>query len=252
MRRAATLRDGMVIGGAMADTQGDVDFDQEWEKQLLQAHVEFADNPEPRCPCVLLLDTSGSMKGDPLRALVDGLIAFRDELLKDSLAKRRVEIAIISFGGDVKVIQDFVTAENFPIPILQAGGLTPMGDAINKALDLLDARKRQFKANGVTYYRPWIFMITDGAPEGEPEQLVRQATQRLRGEETAKRVAFFGVGVQNANMAKLAEICQRPPLRLKGLRFVDQFVWLSRSMQQVANSKVGDQVALPPVDWGMV
>lgn len=219
---------------------------------LLEQGVEFADNPEPRCPCILLLDTSGSMTGAPIKALNDGLAAFRDELMQDSLARRRVEIAVVAFGGEVNVLQEFVTADNFTPPTLQALGLTPMGTGIQKALDLLEARKAIYKANGVAYYRPWVFMITDGAPEGEPEGTVELAAQRIKQDESAKKVAFFAVGVEGADMATLTAISSRPPLKLKGLHFVELFVWLSRSTQQVAKSKVGDQVALPPVEWGTV
>ena len=225
---------------------------EDWGEQLFEAGLEFADNPEPRCPCILLLDTSGSMKGERINALNDGLRTFRDEVSKDALAKRRVEVAILTFGGAVQVVQDFVTVEDFQPPVLQPGGLTPMGCAIQRALDLLDVRKGLYKTNGVAYYRPWVFLVTDGSPEGEPEEAICQAAQRVRTEEAAKRVAFFAVGVEGADMTKLAELSPRPPLRLRGLRFVDLFVWLSRSTQQVANSRVGDQVALPPVDWGSV
>jgi uncharacterized protein YegL len=237
----------------MTDTAGpDPEFDQQWAEQLLNVDVEFADNPEPRCPCVLLLDTSGSMRGEPITALSGGLATFRAEVQKDSLARRRVEIAIVTFGGAVQVVQNFVTVDSFQVPPLQAVGLTPMGTAILKGLDMVEARKAQYKNNGVAYYRPWVFLITDGSPEGEPEHLVRQAAQRIRAEETAKRIAFFAVGVEGADMQQLAALTIRPPLKLRGLRFVDLFVWLSRSTQQVANSRVGDQVGLPPVDWGSV
>jgi uncharacterized protein YegL len=230
----------------------DPEFEQQWAEQLLNVDVEFADNPEPRCPCVLLLDTSGSMRGEPIQALASGLATFREELLKDSLARRRVEVAIVTFGGVVQVVQDFATVDRFQVPALAAEGLTPMGTATLKGLDMVEARKRQYKANGVAYYRPWVFLITDGAPEGEPLHLIQQAAVRIRAEEVAKRVAFFAVGVEGADQAQLAALTTRPPLRLRGLRFVDLFVWLSRSTQQVANSRVGDQVALPPVDWGSV
>jgi uncharacterized protein YegL len=192
------------------------------------------------------------MRGEPIKALADGLAAFKDELLKDSLAKRRVEVAIITFGGAVQVAQDFVTVDHLRVPALAADGLTPMGTATLKALDMVEARKQQYKANAVAYYRPWLFLITDGAAEGEREDLVRQAAARIRAEETAKRIAFFAVAVEGADMTQLAALATRPPLKLRGLHFVELFVWLSRSTQQVANSRVGDQVALPPVDWGSV
>lgn len=214
--------------------------------------VEFADNPEPRCPCVLLLDTSGSMFGSPIRALNQGLATFREELMGDALAQRRVEIAIVTFGGEVKVVQDFVTVDNFTPPELVALGLTPMGTAIQQALELIENRKREYKANGVAYYRPWVFLITDGAPEGEDKTAIDRAAERIKADEAAKRVAFFAVAVEGADLDVLSSITVRPPLRLTGLKFVELFVWLSRSTQNVAKSKVGDQVALPPVDWGSV
>ncbi len=218
----------------------------------LDEAVEFAENPEPRCPCVLALDTSGSMRGAPIEALNKGLTAFRDDLQRDSLAARRVEVAVVTFDSEVKVIQDFVTVDQFQPPTLTAQGLTFMGSAIHKALDLIQARKATYRANGVAYYRPWVFMITDGEPQGEPDTVVQQASARVKSDEAAKRVAFFAVGVENANIAKLAEIVVRTPVKLIGLNFTEMFVWLSRSMEAVAQSKTDEQVALPPPGWGAV
>lgn len=214
--------------------------------------VEFAENPEPRCPCVLLLDTSGSMQGMPIDSLNQGLQTFKEELTKNSLAARRVEVAIVTFDSHVNVVQDFVTADQFNPPILTAQGLTTMGAGIHKALDLLQDRKAQYRSNGIAYYRPWVFMITDGEPQGEFEDVVEQAARRLHAEEASKRVAFFTVGVDNANMTRLSQIAVRTPLRLEGLNFVEMFVWLSASMSAVSHSKVEEQVALPPIGWGSV
>ena len=219
---------------------------------LLEDAVEFAENPEPRCPCVLLLDTSGSMNGPALQALNNGLQSFKNEIVKDSLASRRVEVAVISFNNEIAVEQDFVTADQFEPPILTARGMTHMGAAIHKALDMVQARKAQYRSNGVAYYRPWVFLITDGAPQGEPEDLVEQAAQRIKADEAAKRVAFFAVGVENADMDRLAKIVTRAPVKLTGLDFVEMFVWLSASMQKISQSNVEDQVALPPPGWGTV
>src|ERR1700680_3444214 len=104
-------------------------------------HVEFAENPDPRCPCVLLLDVSTSMQGDSIEALNEGLKAFQREVSGDIIAARRVEIAIVTFGSRAETGQDFVTVDQFTAPELRAGGQTHMGAGIETALNLLEQRK---------------------------------------------------------------------------------------------------------------
>ena len=223
------------------------------EAGRLELAVEFADNPEPRCPCVLLLDTSGSMKDAPIAALNEGLRAFQQDLIKDPLASRRVEVAVVTFDSVIKVVQEFVTADQFNPPTLVAQGTTHMGTGLSIAMDMIETRKAEYRANGVSYYRPWIFLITDGEPQGEQADVVEQAARRIKEDEEKKRVAVFAVGVEGANMAKLAQIVVRTPVKLIGLNFVEMFVWLSRSTQAVSNSQIDDQqVALPPPGWGTV
>lgn len=124
---------------------------------------DFASNPEPRCPCVLLLDVSGSMNGRPLDELNAGLATFRDELSADALAMKRVDVGIVTFGP-VKVETPFTSASTFYPPTLQSQGDTPMGAAILQALNMVEDRKRDYRANGISLFRPWVFLITDGAP----------------------------------------------------------------------------------------
>ena len=214
--------------------------------------IEFAENPEPRCPCILLLDTSGSMSGAPINALNQGIQTFKDALMQDTLASRRVEIAIVTFDSKAKGVQDFVTADQFEPTSLGTGGATHMGTAILQGLDMVQDRKTQYRENGISYYRPWIFMITDGSPQGESGDVVDQATARIQDEEESKSVAFFAVGVEKANMEKLKEIATRAPVKLNGLHFAEMFVWLSASMQRVSHSKVDEQIELPPLGWGTV
>lgn len=214
--------------------------------------VEFAENPESRCPCVLLLDTSGSMNGEPINSLNQGLQTFKENLNQDALAQMRVEVAIVTFDSEVKVACDFVTADQFDPPILTAQGLTFTGSAIHKALDLVQARKAQYRAHGIAYYRPWVFLITDGQPTGEPDAVLEQARQRIFQDETDKRVAFFAVGVEGADMQQLGQLVVRTPLKLKGLSFREMFTWLSVSMQRVSHSRPDEQVSLPPPGWGVV
>ncbi len=208
-------------------------------------------NPEPRCPCVLLLDTSGSMDGSPIDELNAGLQVFKDNLCTDDLTMLRVEVAVVTFGGAVNIVQDFVTADQFQPPILSASGDTPMGSAINVALDHLDARKQGYKSNGLGYFRPWVFLITDGAPtDGDAW---RKAAQRVQKEESAKKVAFFAVGVEGADMGVLRQISQRQPVSLKGLNFREMFLWLSSSLGKVSHSEPDAEIPLQsPLGWGKV
>lgn len=215
--------------------------------------AEFADNPEPRCPCVLLLDTSYSMSNGPIEALNAGLATFREELNKDELALLRVEVAIVSFGGEAKLVQSFVTADQFTPPQLAAYGETPMGGGIHLALDLIEQRKRDYKSNGVAHFRPWIFLITDGVPTDG--SLWRQAAQRIHTMEARKKVAFFAVGVAGANMQILAQIAppSRQPVSLDGLKFREMFQWLSASMSSVSRSETDVEVPLQaPIGWTKV
>jgi len=219
--------------------------------ELIPDEIQFAENPEPRCPCVLVVDVSSSMYGKPNDALNEGLARFTEELNNDPLAALRVEVAIITFGSTTEIAQDFVTADQFEAPTLVANGITMMGAGINLALTKIEERKRMYRDNGIDYYRPWLFLVTDGTPTDS----VDAASENLKRAESEKRVAAFSVGVGLANMEILAQMSPRRPLMLKGLEFSSMFVWLSQSMSRVSASRTDDEITLDTDglnDWAAI
>jgi uncharacterized protein YegL len=211
---------------------------------------DFANNPSPRLPVCLCLDTSGSMRkdhlSDPIGELNAGLKVFYETINRNIKTKLSAEICVVTFGGSAQKIEDFATADEQPdAPELEADGLTPMGEGINLALDLLEERKSAYKDAGIDYFQPWLILITDGAPEGgspvELERAVERTTQMVNG----KKLTVFPIGVSGADMDVLKRFSpSRTPLRLQGLKFEEFFEWLGKSVERTSVSIPGEKVDL--------
>ncbi|MHB8842456.1 MAG: vWA domain-containing protein [Candidatus Aquicultor sp.] len=224
----------------------------------LEESIEIANPQHPHCATVLLLDTSGSMVvNGKIKQLNDGLRFFKEDVTSDELASKRVDLAIITFGDGVTVAHDFSSMEDFNPPALHASGLTPMGEAILRAIDLIEERKFEYKSRGIDYYRPWIFLITDGEPtDMKPGDATwNKVIAGINDGENNKNFLFFTVGVEPADMDVLKQLSpsNREPVRLMPGKFKAMFEWLSKSQGRVSASKVGENVQLDsPAGWAEI
>lgn len=219
--------------------------------QIIMINVETPKNYEQKCLCVLLLDNSYSMTfNGRIEELQKGIEIFHQEIMEDPTTSNRLEVAIIRFGGTVEVMQQPALVNDFRMPKLIADGATPMKEAIEEAIGLVNARKSWYKLTGQPYYRPWIIAITDGGPTDVIN--FKDLHDKIQKEVDNKSFFFFAIGVEDADMEKLQKISstQMSAAKLTGLKFAEFFTWLSASMTQVTSSHDGDIINMPsPADW---
>lgn len=221
---------------------------------MTDPNIDLIENPTPRCPCMLVLDVSKSMEGIKIANLNEGVRQFLTEVCEDEFAVHSVELGVITFGSTVTTATEFGSPSEVEWEDLKAHGTTPMGKAVDKAIHALDTRKQEYAENGVSYYQPWLVLMTDGLPTDD----YPRTAAKLRSLANDKKIIVFGVGIgENCNMNILSEFCpdNRPPARLDGLKFKEFFAWLSQSMSRVSQSTPGTQVNLenpPLLGWNII
>jgi len=214
---------------------------------------ETPNNYEQKCLCTLVLDTSGSMSGQPIRELNRGLQEFYAAIEEDLIAANRLEVSIITFGSNIKTIQDPALIDNFDMPTLNVGGTTRMVDAVRQAMRKTEERKQWYKETGQPYYRPIMVLITDGEPDRDQD--VDGLSKEVKEGVDNKKFTFWGLGVKGFNQNILNHICPEnaPALPLSGYKFSEFFKWLSNSIGIITKSKEGESIELPPVsDWAQM
>ncbi len=162
--------------------------------------MEFADNPEARCSIVLILDVSGSMAGAKIDTVNRALVKFRDIIREDSVTALRADVAVIAFDHEARVVRDFTNGTDFEAPMLEVSGGTNYSNAVNMALDLIEARKQSYRESGIAYYRSLAYFLTDGIPIHDDLDDLAQAATRLVAAEENRSVAFFSFLVSHGDI----------------------------------------------------
>lgn len=245
---------------------------------------DLEENPTTRVPICLCLDVSDSMNrvidGETrdtgkrefsdgkwwhiveggvtaLQELKSGVNIFYDNLLDDDVAHFAAEICIVTFGGEAELIMDFANLDRQEaerqqkISGLKARGETPMGEAVNLALDCLEKRKEEYKNAGVDYWQPWLVLMTDGEANGDAADFERAVT-RTNDLANHRKLSIFPIGIGDKAdkdcLAKFSPLSS--PLKFKGMDFKKFFEWLSASVSTVSQSMPGEIPDLPdPSDW---
>ncbi len=205
------------------------------------SQMGFDDTPvkystEKHVACVFLLDTSSSMnRNDAIGQLNAGLKAFKEQTLSsmDTRAKACIDVAVVTFDNEARIVQDFTPVEDMDIRPLEAYGQTAMGAALELGMDMITRQKNVYGFAGTPYFRPWIFCITDGGPNDD----YRDAAERLKWMEENKKVVAYCVGVEQFRVDIMQQIFS--PDNIFGLRncdFTGLFRFVSSSLAAVRTS----------------
>ena len=210
---------------------------------------ESAVNQEMKCLCGFVLDVSGSMRGQRLEALNQGMKDFYNEIQSGEGVSEKLidqlEVAIIQFDEEAQILRNPALLEEDEVPptLTERGSTTETVVAMEEAIRMVEERKAWYKETGQKYYRPWIVVLTDGEPYGDraTEADINAIASRVATETEGKKYFVMGIGVGEANMDLLRKMCGKA-LPLSGTKFTEFFKWLSNSLSTVSKSKEGEKV----------
>ena len=200
------------------------------ETKLKLHDSELANNPNTRIPICIALDVSGSMDGKKIDELNRGVNIFLKTIFEDEITRYSADIAILTFGGTVEKVLDFGAVEDIKLPKFLARGGTPMGEAVLEALDMLEERKKQYQKNAVTYWQPWLVLMTDGAATDGEHALpnkVAMAAEKTCDLVKNKKLTLFSIIIEPGTPDELEKFCGKLA-PLDGVKFEEFFVWLRK------------------------
>jgi len=124
----------------------------------------MSDENVRRLPVYLLLDCSGSMTGEPIEAVRQGIKYLLSELNSDPQAIETVWLSVISFDSTARQVVPLTELSKFKEPKLSASGTTSLGEALTLLLNCIDKEVRKTTKDQKGDWKPLIFLMTDGEP----------------------------------------------------------------------------------------
>ena len=134
-----------------------------------------------KLPIYLLLDTSGSMHGEPIEAVKNGVDMLVSTLLSDPYALETAYLSVITFDSAAQQLVPLTELPKFQAPQLQAAGCTALGGALALLAQRIDTEVTTTTAEQKGDWRPLVFIMTDGKPTDDLQFGLEQFRQRKTG-----------------------------------------------------------------------
>ena len=204
-----------------------------------------------RLPVYLLLDCSGSMLGEPIEAVRQGVKALLSELRGDPQALETAYLSVITFASTAQQVTPLTELMLFKEPQINAGGATALGGALNVLRDCVDKEVRKNSESQKGDWRPLVFILTDGFPT-DLEEFERAAAD-IKSLKVANIIACAaGADADTTCLKKITDNV----LTMNNLSAGDMaqfFAWVSSSVKLSSKSldaKPGAPMELPPPPTG--
>ena len=118
---------------------------------------------EHKCLCVFVIDTFSLMDDKAIDEVTLGIQRILDDIESDDVSRERVEVAFITherLSDEIRIIKEPVPIRQAVIPLLTTTtDDTSLMESLYVAMDVVETWKERYKSLGISYYRPWIFLI---------------------------------------------------------------------------------------------
>lgn len=155
-----------------------------------------------RLPVYLLVDTSGSMHGEAIESVRNGLQVLVSALRQDPYALETAWLSVITFDSRAQQITPLTELMSFQIPELRVSGMTAMGEALSLLADCIQREVVKGSAEQKGDWKPIVFLLTDGAPTDDLDRGINAIRQVKTGTFVA---CAAGPGADTSTLKKITE-----------------------------------------------